>query len=722
MKNTAILKGLIIGGLFASLIVPFITISDLYFPFITGKAYAFRVLVEVIFGLWLVLAIFDKQYRPKKTLTLISFVVFLVVMFFANLQGLNPMYSFWSNYERMEGYVTLLHVFAYFVILSSVFNTKKIWNVFLNTLVASSVFQAIYSFMQAGGQLEVGMTADRVDGTLGNATYLAGFMLLSAFITVYLWMNKKDKTEFSNYLHFFYGASLLMQSITIFLTATRGAMLGLVFGLFVGLAIFLFLEPKRKILKLTLVGLVTVVVIATSLIFNFKDSEFVQSTVALRRISEISVGSGTVQARFINWGIAFDAFKERPLLGYGQGNFGPIFDQNYDVRLWSQEQWFDRAHNLFFDWIVAGGLLGILSYLSIVFFAIYYVWKPSLNFSNAEKSALTAFFVAYFIHTMFVFDNLTSYMLLFIVIALISSRSDRRFNLFEMEIKNKVLINVVAVIILLAIPYSVWAVNNLSYKQNKELIKAMAISNYSQVPSSIENFKSALEKESYGQQETLLQFLSFGSRVNESEEISLEIKKYLYDTTLFEINKYYEKNPVDSRLSYVAGQYIAQSGNYDLAIDYFDKAIELSPNKQIIYQTKIEVLLLSGKKKEALDLIKQVYEINPENDNFWNFYINFLSKAGEPKLQSEFIEEAFQTGKAYRVINLAKRGVETNPDSMQAYVTLALSYYRSGNQNEAVETLNVLTQRLPQFKAQVDPLIKSIQLGEKVIYQIKILG
>jgi O-antigen ligase len=715
MKNTAILKGLIIGGLFASLIVPFITISDLYFPFITGKAYAFRVLVEVIFGLWLVLAIFDKQYRPKKTLTLISFVVFLVVMFFANLQGLNPAYSFWSNYERMEGYVTLVHVFAYFVVLSSVFNTKKIWNVFLNSLVVSSVIQAFYSFMQAGGQLEVGMTADRVDGTLGNATYLAGFMLLSAFITVYLWMNKKSKTEFSGYLHAFYGLSLLMQSITIFLTATRGAMLGLIFGLFVGLAIYLFLEPKRKILKLTLAGLVTVVVIATSLIFNFKDSEFVQNTVALRRISEISAGSGTVQARFINWGIAFDAFKERPLLGYGQGNFGPIFDKNYDVRLWSQEQWFDRAHNLFFDWIVAGGLLGVLSYLSIVFFAIYYIWKPSLNFSNAEKSALTAFFVAYFIHTMFVFDNLTSYMLLFVVIALISSRLENHFGLFEKETKNKIIPNTLAVIVLLAIPYSAWAVNYEGYVQNRELIKAITIKSIDQVPGSFNNFKLALNIDSYGQQEALIQLLSFGSKINESKELSEEIKKTFYETILSELERYYEKNPKEARLSYVAGQYIAQSGNYDLAIDYFDEAIALAPNKQSIYNSKIETLLFKGMKKESLDLVKQVYEINPENDNFWNFYINFLSKAGEPKLQSEFIEEAFQTGKAYRVINLAKRGVETNPDNMQAYVTLALSYYRSGNQNEAVETLNVLTQRLPQFKAQVDPLIKSIQSGEKVI-------
>ena len=171
------------------------------------------------------------------------------------------------------------------------------------------------------------------------------------------------------------------------------------------------------------------------------------------------------------------------------------------------------------------------------------------------------------------------------------------------------------------LPYCVWAVNADSYNQNKDLVKAINVKSLNQVPSSLENFKSALAKDSFGQHETLIQLLSFGSRLNESGEVSEEIKKSFYNLAVSEVDRYYENNPKDSRLNYVAGQYIAQSGNLDLSLKYFDEAIRLSPKKQSIYYAKIEVLLFMGKKEEALDLARYVYELNPNNDNFWNFYI-----------------------------------------------------------------------------------------------------
>ncbi len=86
----------------------------------------------------------------------------------------------------MEGYITLIHLFGYFLVVASVFNTKKIWDVFLNTFVGVSIAQAFYAVLQFAGVLKVGLSADRIDGTFGNATYLAAFMMLSVFITFYL--------------------------------------------------------------------------------------------------------------------------------------------------------------------------------------------------------------------------------------------------------------------------------------------------------------------------------------------------------------------------------------------------------------------------------------------------------------------------------------------------------------------------------------------------------
>jgi hypothetical protein len=105
MKDIA--KGLVYGGIF---LVPFVVLiisNTMFFPFITGKNFTFRILVEVIFAAWIILAMYDAQYRPKFSWVLMSFATLLVVMFFANAFGVNPLQSFWSNFERMEGYVTL---------------------------------------------------------------------------------------------------------------------------------------------------------------------------------------------------------------------------------------------------------------------------------------------------------------------------------------------------------------------------------------------------------------------------------------------------------------------------------------------------------------------------------------------------------------------------------------------------------------------------------------
>jgi hypothetical protein len=60
-----ILKYSIWAGIYAVLIIPFIVGNSMFFPYITGKAFTFRIIMEIIFGLWLILIIKDSEFRPK---------------------------------------------------------------------------------------------------------------------------------------------------------------------------------------------------------------------------------------------------------------------------------------------------------------------------------------------------------------------------------------------------------------------------------------------------------------------------------------------------------------------------------------------------------------------------------------------------------------------------------------------------------------------------------
>ncbi|MFA7193518.1 MAG: O-antigen ligase family protein [Candidatus Paceibacterota bacterium] len=710
MTIQTILRRILIVGIFATLLIPFIVDSSLYFPFITGKAFTFRILTEVMFIVWIALTLFDPSARPKKSCILWSSISFMVIVLIANLQGTNPDYSFWSNYERMEGYVTLAHLFGYFLVISSVFNTKKIWDIFLNSFVGITVVQSFYSILQITGVLKVGLSADRIDGTFGNATYLAAYMMFGVFVAFYL------LTKGSSYAKakYFYISAIVLQVVTVFFTATRGTFIAVIGGLFLAILILAILEPKKKFLRWSVGGALIAIVLFVSLVFGFKESNLVQQTVPLQRLSEISLDSGTVLARVINWGISWSAIKEKPLLGYGQGNYGIIFDNNYDSRMWNQEQWFDRVHNLFFDWLIAAGFLGLLSYLSIIGSTLYYLWKSSSNFSNATKASFTALFAAYFVHVMFVFDSLTSYLILFFIFAFIHSQVAKPIpSLEKISFPRNVTI-AIASLVLISTPFVAWAINSNGYFQNTEMMKAIRPATVEEVSVSRDLFEKSLARNTYGNQEVLMQLIDFTSRIIRTDNVSMEVKQSFVDLSAVEIQKYINENPTDSRTMLIAGQFLAQTGNLETSLKFFDSAINISPQKQFMYQPVVEILFQQGKNTEALELIKRVYEINTDNTLVWGTYVRSAIRSGDEALYNSLIEEAFATGRGDRVIYLSEYNLERNPESAQAHASLAVAHYRAGNPERAIEILNDIILKFPQSKTQSELIIEKIKAGEEV--------
>src|SRR3989344_4135473 len=144
----------------------------------------------------------------------------------------------------MEGFVTLAHLLAYFLVTASVF-TENLWQKFLNTWLISSTLIGVYGLFQIAGLAEIHQGGVRVDASFGNATYLAVFLLITFFISLY----KFWRTESSSF-KYAYGVLGLLQLFVLYHTATRGAILGLFVGLLVtALYIALFEKENKKVRK-----------------------------------------------------------------------------------------------------------------------------------------------------------------------------------------------------------------------------------------------------------------------------------------------------------------------------------------------------------------------------------------------------------------------------------------------------------------------------------------
>ncbi|MCR4333522.1 MAG: hypothetical protein NUV60_00655, partial [Patescibacteria group bacterium] len=110
----SIARWVALGALFLIPFTPLIVANTYFFPFITGKAFYFRILVEVVVAAWVVLALLDKEYRPRFSWIGAAVLAFVVWMFVADAFALNATKAFWSNFERMEGWVLLAHLLGLF--------------------------------------------------------------------------------------------------------------------------------------------------------------------------------------------------------------------------------------------------------------------------------------------------------------------------------------------------------------------------------------------------------------------------------------------------------------------------------------------------------------------------------------------------------------------------------------------------------------------------------
>jgi hypothetical protein len=145
INNTEkILKYIIWTGLIGICFIPLIVRSNYFFPFIVPKTLVFRIVIEVIFLAFLGLAVIKKEYRPKLNLVLVLFFLYIITVFVSSILGGSFYFSFWSNNERSEGLLLLLHLFLFLVVLSGFLRRLRDWLIIFEASFLSSLLVSLY--------------------------------------------------------------------------------------------------------------------------------------------------------------------------------------------------------------------------------------------------------------------------------------------------------------------------------------------------------------------------------------------------------------------------------------------------------------------------------------------------------------------------------------------------------------------------------------------------
>ncbi len=719
------LKVLVYGSLFA---VPFLTmfvVNDYFFPFITGKNFAFRILVEIAFMSWALLALIDTKYRPKFSWILSSFAVLLLVMFFANHFGQDSQTSFWSNFERMDGYVTLVHVFLYMVALGSTLTTRKNWLAFLNTTVGVGVIVSIYGLAQYSGAIE-GYTG-RIESYLGNAAYLAIYMFFHIFITFWLFVESKSNVSRVIYV-------LLATLFTFILigTGTRGTVLGLLFGSFVMVAYMAIFGAKYPEFRRYAIGAFLVLLIGAGSFYVARDSAFIQNNDNFARIANIDLKSDLV-VRGTIWGIAWEGVKERPVLGWGQGNFNYIFNEKYDPFLYNQEQWFDRAHNIVMDWLVAGGFLGLIAYFSIFVACLYYLvvlpWRrpDEQTFTVLERGVLIGILAGYTTHNLVVFDNLISYIFFAVVLALIHSRVGEVIpKVAKVEVDKNLINQFFAPVGIVIVVVLIYTIHLPGMQAAGDIIDGYR----SATPKDkLVAFKQAVDRNSFAHQEITEQISQQAMSMAHDEKVTSEVKQEFITVAEAELNRLVKEKPGDARVHVFFSTFYRSLGNLEKAGEQMDIARGLSPRKPSIVMQQAIIKYSQGDVAGARDIFGEAFHLDERNDEAREYYASTLFATGDAEgakalivderiyrlfaLSDFFVKVVNDAGDMAYLTELYKSRVEQKPEVAQNWASLSFLYYQAKETTKAVEVLRQAMIAVPTFSKSAQCFITNMEAGKE---------
>jgi len=446
------------GWLLAALAVPlfFNVYSQRVFePDKIGLVRSIAMVMAAVWAIWLLerLATMGRREEGRKlswwerireTRLVLPALLLVAAYLISTIFSVTPRTSFWGSYERLQGTCSLL---SYVVIgLSVLFLLRRREQVerLLLVIVLSSVPVALYGVVQHYGLDPLpwgGDVTQRVAGNLGNAIFIAAYLIMVVPVTVVQWLRlwRRETAGWTTVRRLgiaavmggllvalallwglvglgaglcfavvvwgvagtigwfsggsvrrwimlgFFGSVLAVQLVCIVFTQSRGPWLGLLGGMF--LFLIVVLVASRRYRTALSVGVGAVVVGAFLGVLNIpsgpleplRDLPYVGR---LGRILEVQKGTGRV--RVLIWEGALKMVTDSPLravVGHGPESMYVAFSPYYSPELAHLERRTaspDRSHNETYDALITTGVLGFAAYMYL-FLSVYLAGMQALG-------------------------------------------------------------------------------------------------------------------------------------------------------------------------------------------------------------------------------------------------------------------------------------------------------------------------------------------------------
>jgi len=703
-------------GIYIALFTPLILFRTWFFPYVSPKTIFFRIIIDIIFVVYILLVVSNRRYLPKFNALTISVTAFIAVLFLTSLTGINFAKSFWSTFERMTGLLTFFHLYAFFIILISVFRERKYWERILTASVIVGVLVSLYALLSKD-------STSRSGGTIGNIDFLAFYLSFNIFLAIVLFFIKQ------NWWRIFYALSfgVMMLDLLLAKEMPRGSLGAIFFGFILLVLGYMIFSGNKQLKRLAPALLIFTIVVGfgVSQTRIFKE-EFVDINKDVPGLS-----------RELVWEIGFNTWKERPLLGWGLENFNIPFAKYFPPELpLSGDVWYDRVHNIVLDVMVQSGIVGLMSYLVIFGVAIFNLLKicPKV----AEKRNLfvplgmVAILLAYFAQNIWVFDMVSSYMMFFLSLAFINFLISKKDEQPILSPKINQFVPLLGGFLIILTIFTFYFGNIQPARASKLIVRGMA----SPLEQAIINFQKAIAVSPISIVEAPEQF---SKKIDDSSFDQKQNKETIekgFTLSIEALKKSIDKSPQDYRLYLVLGRHYNNffflSQNQEQLKEaefYLDKAMEFSPKNQQTYWSLAQVKLSQQKPDEAISLLQKAVDLEPKYAQS-SWYLALAYKIlGKNELALEKVKDAERAGFNWKgnldslgkvieiyqnlqddanLVNLYPLAINMDPKNAQFWAAQAVALANLGQFEEARVSAQKAIELKPDFAKDIEAFLKSL--------------
>lgn len=308
-------------------------------------------------------------------------LLFLFLLFLLSFFGVDFKRSFFGNFYRWDGLVTLVSLMSFSFsayILKRVVDIGKL-------MFYSTTLSVVCVFVWCLLQYMSGVLT--VFAGFGQPVFLAGYIfVVSPFL--FYGCNKYLGKKWVSYLFF------VMLSIIGVLTGTLFGYMAIL--LYVVALLFL----NNKISLRSLVGLAFFIFVAGVGVYGVEQTK-----------TSSLVFEG--RERIIRKSVL--AFWDRPVAGWGYANYDAAFSGvDWPIKV-NDDVYMDKAHSHLLEFLVTTGVVGLFSYLILLF----YFFKDLYGSEKSNNRHLLLFLIFYFVHSQTNIVGISEEMVFWLVFGLV---------------------------------------------------------------------------------------------------------------------------------------------------------------------------------------------------------------------------------------------------------------------------------------------------------------